>query len=121
LQTQDINMEQKPRFRLILAKEAKAFLQTLSVSVRRKIAYNIDKVAYGRMDNTLFKKLENTDIWEFRTLYEGMAYRVLAFWDTDKETLVIATNGFVKKTQKTPRKEIVKAEEIRTRYFKDKK
>lgn len=113
-------MEEKPRFKLILSKEAKAFLKTLANSVRRKIAYNIDKVAYGRMDSTLFKKLEGTDIWEFRTLYEGNAYRVLAFWDTDNETLVIATNGFVKKTQKTPQREIAKAEEIRERYFKDK-
>lgn len=114
-------MEQKPRFKLLLSKEAKAFLKTLSTSVRRKIAYNIDKVAYGRIDNAFFKKLEGTDIWEFRTLYEGNAYRVLAFWDTDSETLVIATNGFVKKTQKTPQREISKAEEIRERYFKNKK
>lgn len=115
------NKEQKPRFKLILSKEAKAFLHTLSMPVRRKIAYNIDKVAYGKIDNTLFKKLDNTDIWEFRTLYEGVAYRVLAFWDTDNETLVIATNGFVKKSQKTPQKEIAKAEEIRKRYFKERR
>lgn len=114
-------MELKRRFKLIVSKEAKAFLKTLSVEVRNKITYNIDKVAYGKIDNTLFKKLENTNIWEFRTLYEGMAYRILAFWDTDNGTLVIATNGFIKKTQKTPKREIAKAEEIRERYFKDKK
>lgn len=78
-------------------------------------------MAYGKIDKTLFKKLDNTDIWEFRTLYEGVAYRVLAFWDTDNETLVIATNGFEKKSQKTPQKEIAKAEEIRKRYFKERR
>lgn len=40
-----------------------------------------------------------------------------AFWDTEEETLVIATHGIVKKTQKTPLKEIAKAEEIRKEYF----
>jgi phage-related protein len=57
-------------------------------------------------DNELFKKLEGTEIWEFRTLYNNIKYRLLAFWDTEEETLVIATHGFIKKTQKTPAKEI---------------
>ena len=43
------------------------------------------------------------------------------FWDTEEETLVIATHGIVKKTQKTPLKEIAKAEEIRKEYFNSKK
>ena len=37
----------------------------------------------------LFNKMGDSDIWEFRTLYGGMSYRLLAFWDTDEETLVI--------------------------------
>ena len=65
----------------------------------------------------IFKKLENTEIWEFRTLYNGICYRLFSFWDTEEETLVIATHGIVKKTQKTPLKEIAKAEEIRKEYF----
>ena len=43
-----------------------------------------------------------------------------AFLDTEEETLVIATHGIVKKTQKTPLKEITKAEEIRKEYFNNK-
>lgn len=73
------------------------------------------------IDKELFKKMGDSDIWEFRTLYGGMSYRLFAFWDTDNETLVIATNGFVKKTQKTPSKEIAKAEELRKIYFNSKK
>ena len=46
---------------------------------------------------------------------------MFAFWDTDSETLIIATHGIIKKTQKTPAKEIAKAERIRTEYFEDKK
>ena len=68
----------------------------------------------------IYSLLDNSDIWEFRTLYSGTAYRLLAFWDTDKDTLVIATHGFIKKTQKTPLKEIAKAEMIRKEYFNSK-
>lgn len=73
------------------------------------------------IDKELFKKLENTDIWEFRTLYNGNCYRLLAFWDTEEKALVIATHGFQKKSQKTPSKEIAKAEAIRKQYFDYKK
>lgn len=114
-------MESKLRFKVIFSREARVFLSALSEKARRKILYNIDKVANGEIDKELFKKLEDTDIWEFRTLYAGIAYRILAFWDTTSETLVIAANGFTKKTQKTPFKEIQKAEEIRIRYFNTKK
>ena len=52
--------------------------------------------------------------------YNKTAYRLFAFWDKDEETLVIATHGIIKKTQKTPSKEIAKAEAIRKEYFKNK-
>jgi phage-related protein len=108
-------------FQLVVLEEAGRFLKTLSPSVRKKIAYNIDKIQGGIKDAEVFKKLENSEIWEFRTLYGGIAYRLFAFWDTRTDTLVVATNGIIKKTQKTPSKEIAKAEEIRRRYFETKK
>lgn len=49
-----------------------------------------------------------------------MAYRLFAFWDNGNKKLVVATHGIIKKTQKTPRKEIKKAENIREQYFKEK-
>lgn len=70
-----------------------------------------------RKNKELFKKLDNSEIWEFRTLYNGTAYRLFAFWDTETHTLVVATHGIVKKTQKTPKKEIAKAEAIMKRYY----
>lgn len=73
------------------------------------------------MDKELFKKLENSEIWEFRTLYNGIAYRLFAFWDNEIRALVVVTHGIVKKTQKTPKKEIEKAERIRQEYFNDRK
>lgn len=53
-------------------------------------------------------------------MYNKKAYRLFAFWDKDKEAFVVATHGIVKKTQKTPLKEILKAEEIRKEYFNNK-
>ena len=50
------------------------------------------------------------------------AYRLFSFWDkiNGKETLVVATHGILKKTQKTPLKEIKKADEIRKQYLNNK-
>ena len=96
-----------------------AFLKSLPKKVSGKIVYNISK-SIVFVDSELFKKLEGTDIWEFRTLYNGIKYRLLAFWDTEADTLVVATHGFIKKTQKTPAKEILKAEAMRRDYFIEK-
>ena len=104
-------------FRLALLEEAKVFLQSLPVQAYKKILYNVDRVAGGEKNKELFKKLENSEIWEFRTLYNGIAYRLFAFWDTDTQTLVVATHGIIKKTQKTPKKEIARAEAIMKQYF----
>lgn len=111
--------DMEARFKIEYLREASDFIESQSQKVRDKIYYNLTKSQYF-MDRELFKKLDGTDIWEFRTLYDGICYRLLAFWDTEKDTLVIATHGFIKKTQKTPQKEIAKAEGIRKEYFKDK-
>lgn len=108
------------RFKVRYSQEADKFLDSLPVKAKEKILYNIRKAKYV-IDPKLFKKLEGTDIWEFRTKYDGIQYRLLAFWDTEQETLVIATHGFIKKVQKTPHKEIERAIEIMNLYFNAKK
>ncbi len=110
----------KPIFNLVTLKEAEDFIDSLSPAVVRKIFFNIDKVAGGVKDPELFKKLGDTEIWEFRTIWQGMAYRLFSFWDKDEETLVVATHGLVKKSQKTPKGEIKKAQAIRKQYFENK-
>ena len=72
------------------------------------------------MNKELFKKLEGTDVWQFRPLFNGTCYRLFSFCDTETKTLIIATHGIIKKTQKIPSKEITKAEEIRKLYFEQK-
>lgn len=113
-------MEVVPKFQVLYTEDVQSFLASLEPKVRDKIIYNIEKSRLV-MDKDLFKKMGDTDIWEFRTLYNGISYRLLSFWDTEDEALVIAAHGFVKKSNKTPPKEIVKAEAIRIEYFELKK
>ncbi|MCA0426341.1 MAG: type II toxin-antitoxin system RelE/ParE family toxin [Bacteroidetes bacterium] len=111
----------KPNFEIELLAEAIDFLENLDSKSREKIYYNLKKSQFVN-DNELLKKV-NEIIWEFRTLYNNKAYRLFAFWDKkdNKDTFVIATHGILKKTQKTPQKEIKKAEEIRKQYLEHKK
>ena len=111
-------MEFDRKIKVIMSSIAEDFLDSLRQEVKDKILFYIDKVANGCVNKDLFKKLSGTDIWEFRTKYKGLQYRLLAFWDTRQQTLIVATHGFIKKTQKTPNKEIVRAEEIMNEYFK---
>ena len=106
--------------KVIMSDEAKAFVRQLPEKARQKLTRNIRLLEGGMVNSELFKKLKNSEIWELRTLYEGNCYRLFAFWDTETEALVIVTHGIVKKTQKTPRKEIAKAERLRQEYYNDK-
>jgi len=111
----------KQRFDVKILDEVFEFFDNIEEKAVEKILFNIRK-SKSIIDKGLFKKLEN-EIWEFRTIFNKKKYRLLAFWDkTDKkETFVIGTNGFIKKTQKTPKKEIKKAERIMKLYFEQKK
>lgn len=114
-----IKMETIPRFDVKYLEEAADFLNSLDVKVRRKILLNILKAQHEN-DPELFSKL-NESIWEFRTRYNGMAYRLFAFWDKTTRSMVVATHGLVKKTQKTPAREISHAETIMKMYYQQNK
>lgn len=107
-------------FEIVFLTEAFEFLKSLDIKHANKILYNITK-AKQKNNPELFKKLTG-EIWEFRTLYQGLQYRMLAFWDkTDNSnTLVISTHGFIKKQGKVPNNEISKTETQRKKYFQDK-
>jgi len=108
-------------FETIILEEVDKFIATLDDKTRKKIFYNI-RIAEQTNDSELFKKLKD-DIWEFRTLYAKKQIRILAFWDNEDKTnsLVIATSGFIKKTQKTSLNEIEKTKQIKLKYFEEKK
>jgi phage-related protein len=107
-------------FNTLFLEDADEFIATLDVKTIRKVLYNID-LSEQTNDPKLFKKLSN-EIWEFRTKYNGLQIRLLAFWDkqNNQETLVIATHGFIKKVDKVPSAEIDRAVKIKRKYFENK-
>ncbi len=78
----------------------------------KKLLYSID-LAEQTNDPRLFKKLQK-EIWGFRVQYAGLQIRLLSFWDKSEtsNTLVLATLGFIKKTDKIAASQIEKAENI---------
>ena len=95
------------------------FYRAQEEKVQEKIEYVLDLVRFERqVPKKFFKHLENTDgIYEVRVI-TNKSIRVLCFFDDGN--LVVLTNCFVKKTQKTPRKEIKLAEKLKREYLKDK-
>ena len=65
------------------------------------------------------KHIEGTDgLYEIRVQPGSDIFRIFCFFDEGK--LVVLANGFQKKTQKTPKSEIVKALKIKQEYEKEK-
>ena len=95
---------------------AEEFLLNLDIKMRAKILgiMGILQEKGNQLREPYSKHLED-GIFEIRGKVGTDISRVLYFFYYDGK--IIFTNGFVKKTQKTPPKEIAKAEEIRTRYF----
>lgn len=108
-----------PNFEVIFLEEAIEFLDSLDEKEREKVIYNIDKSRFVN-DPKLLKKLTE-NIWEFRTRFNKKQFRLFAFWDKreEQQTLVVSTHGFVKKTNKVPKKEFEKAERIMEEYFNE--
>jgi len=96
--------------------EAKKFLDSVDEQSRKKVFFNIRKTQQG-FRGEWFEKLKGTDgIWEFRTLFNSQYIRLLAFYLKDnggRESIIICSNGFIKKENKTPTVEIQKAESMK--------
>jgi phage-related protein len=108
---------------IILLRPAEDFLDSLEPIVRKKFFYSFRKTK-ERLFGDWFKKMKGTDdIYEFRIVENKKWYRLFAFWDNsnNSQTLIIGSNGYIKKTDKTPQSEIHKAESIKRDYFKNKK
>ena len=97
------------------------FYKAQEDKVQEKIEYVLDLVRFERqVPKKFFKALENTDgIYEVRVITTFKSIRILCFFDDGN--LVVLVNCFVKKTQKTPRKEIKLAEKLKKEYLNDKK
>lgn len=73
-----------------------------------------------RVPEKFLKHLSGTDgLYEIRVSYQSNVYRIFCCFD--EGSIIILFNGFQKKTQKTPKKEIEKALRIKHSYFINKK
>jgi len=88
--------------------------------VQDKIDYVLNIVTTQRIiPQKFFRYIEGSDgIYEIRVEFESNIYRI--FCCMDEGALVVLFHGFQKKTQKTPQKEIKRAESIKKEYFKSK-
>jgi phage-related protein len=97
-----------------------SFYQEQEPKVQEKIEYVLDLIRFEpQVPKKFFKKLENTNgIYEARVITYKKSIRILAFMDDGN--LVILANVFVKKTQKTPVREIKLAQKLKNEYLKHK-
>ena len=87
------------KLRVVLMDEALTFVRSLPLKVQQKITYNFKKTELGVMDKELFKKLENSEIWEFRTLFNGNCYRLFLF-GTQKQRLWLLPHMVLSRSRK---------------------
>jgi len=93
------------------------FLDSLSGKTAQKISWVLRLIEeHDVVPSSYFKKLVSTEeIWECRIQFGSNEYRIFAFFDGN--SVVVLTHGLIKKTQKTPRREIERAEAYRRDYL----
>lgn len=97
------------------------FLDSLSGKVARKVTWVLKLIEdFDSVPSSYFKKLTGTeDIWECRISFGSNAYRIFCFFEDD--SVIVLTHGFMKKSQKTPKAEIERAEAYRRDFLKRRK
>lgn len=97
------------------------FYKNQNEKVRSKIQYVFELIRQvERVPEKFLKYMEGTDgLFEVRVEYQSNVYRIFCCFDEGR--LVVLFNGFQKKTQKTPKNELEKAERLMKEYFQLKK
>ena len=93
------------------------FLDSLNSKQAQKVTWVLQLVEELELvPTTYLKKLTNTDdLWEIRIQQGNNIFRLLGFFDA--VNFVVLTNGFQKKTQKTPKAEILLSEQRKKDYL----
>ncbi len=88
--------------------------------VKEKILWTIRLIEDVEVVPSIYlKSISGTDaIYEIRIQTGSDIFRIFCFFD--KDNLVVVGNGFQKKTQKTPKNEIIKAIQIKLNYENEK-
>ena len=89
-------------------------------NVKRKINYCLNMVkTVDRVPSSILRNMEGTEgLYEIRVEVGSNIFRIFCCFDDG--ALVILFNGFQKKTQKTPKKEIDRAKRLMKEYFNEK-
>ncbi len=97
------------------------FYKTLDIKVKSKFQYVFELIKQIEMipKKFLAPMIGYDGLFEIRVEYKSNIYRVFCCFDKGK--LIVLFNGFQKKTQKTPKKEIEKAMKLKDEYFRLKK
>ena len=96
----------------------KKFFDSLTRDVQEKVLYAMIFLKTQDKIPAKFVKALGEGLFELRVEYQSNIYRI--FFCFDKGNLVILFNGFQKKTQKTPKKEMEKARELKKEYDEQK-
>lgn len=97
------------------------FYLSLDSTVQEKIEYVFKVIrTVDRIPQKFLKHIESTDgLYEIRIKVGSDIFRVFCCFEAGR--IVILFNGFQKKSQKTPKKEIDKALKLKQEYFDNKK
>jgi phage-related protein len=83
----------------------KEFIETLIIKERAKVARTVDLLEeFGIKLGMPYAEHVEGDLWELRTRLANKRYRIIYFLNTGQSFILL--HGFVKKTQKMPKKEI---------------
>lgn len=94
------------------------FINSINEAEARKVFYVLDLLKMQERLSEKFVKHLGDGIYELRAGHRGNIFRV--FFTFDEGNIVLLFNGFQKKTQKTPQKEIAKAKRLRDEYNAEK-
>lgn len=95
---------------------AKEFILSLDKKMKAKVLRTIELLSNGTNLREPYSKFLEDGIFELRVKVGSDLSRVLYFFVCGQK--IILTNGFIKKTQKTPKKEIEKAKSYKVDFFK---
>jgi phage-related protein len=96
------------------------FLHKQKPKVKEKILWTFMVIeTVEKIPSEYFKHIEGTDgLYEIRVQFGNDIFRIFCFFDNG--SLVVLANGYQKKSQKTPKKEIEKALKIKDEYQNEK-
>ena len=96
------------------------FFKTLDTNVKRKFNWTLKLIStFERVPIKYFRHIKNSSgLFEVRVEVGSNIFRVFSFFD--KGQMIVLLNGFQKKSQKTPKKEIEMAEKLKKQYFDEK-